>query len=720
MSKVNCPHCGGENEIIGFKGKSCDYCGTMIYPQKTPNVTPSHEQGKINGIGEYIVLRDCNLITESEIVAALKENLVNLDTSPIDVFDHLRIDSIEFYFLPMVRVKGHVSTQWSCNQIIKKKREVGQRAIRDNKGNIERWETEYEEYDDYLPKQGFGSSSFDFLTKCGEHIPLPASVSKIYNQIEFAKIKTFIVDWDPALLDNTNVIPQNSIVNLKTEDLKSSTVIRLIGSKLHQLAYECSFGDFDPNERTNEHFSKNLNFDNNNSYIIYFIPFTCVKYHYKNQECEWAYLQCPDIESCNSKVPVDSTFDKYKEDLKLIIKQRRLLAESLSWSRGLLITVGIILTLVFGFISIYQHFSEPWILAFLFVGVLSIIIGCIMYELVAPIKNLASKMNALLGLKALRNKLLRKKNLSNSGGDCKIYHNNESYVKRDGTLYCDMIDSKIRPQTIEEIDQYQNNIEATKRSLYGRFFTYWSLFVVGIIIILTIAGIDYSKRNEIAFQMYQVEEQERQAKEQRKAELRARGDLGKMGFPKGVQEIEIERGKCLLYFDKQGNLTKIQIKDSYHDDEFSIYEISKGKIIKSSHSNRYEQHEFWGDEYMKFPKNFDVTYSYKEDNHTKVSGGEVIEYSEPTIYATINGKEKKLATLKNNKVEWEGHLGHFPIDYVHVNLINGYSIDYTYPNLAMQLLNIMLEMPKDYELVSGTSEKPTEIANFGKIKYYDN
>lgn len=711
MAKVICPSCGGENEVIGNRGKSCEYCGTMVYPPKVSNITPSHEEGKMESFGEYLVLRDYQFDKGPQIISGLKQNLVNLDTTPIDVFDHLEIDAIEYYFLPMVRVKGRVSTKWSCNQIIKKKREVGQRAIRDDKGNIQRWETEYEEYDDYLAKHGEGSAQFDFLTKCGESITLPKGVSKIYDQIDFSKIKPLFIPWDQSLLENHSAIPENSVVNLKIQDLKSKEILNPIGSKIDHMAYNCSFGNFSPNERTNENYTKNVTLDPNNSNLIYFVPFVCVKYHYKNQECEWAVLQNPNIKSFNAQVPIDQAYTEYLENRDSTIKQRNTIYESISWSRGILLTIGIILALVFGFCALLNS-SSPWIFAFFLMGVLSIFIGALMFFLRNPVHKLVGRMNKQLGLLALRNKLLRKFNLAKNGEDCRILHLNKEYL--DGDHYAEYFDETPTPKTVEEIDEYTSKTNSIKKHLYTIFYVDWILFIIGTIAILSYAGTKSAAIKEYEYQ----ERIEQEAEEQRKTEIRATGDLGEMGFPKGVKTIEVQDGSDygILDFDKQGNLTKVQIKKDINENNVTTYEISDGKIVKSTHSNGYEPSDFWGGQYQTFPERFVVTYRYDNDSHSKVSGGKVTTYSEPAIYASIKNNEQKIAVLKNGHIEWESS-NRFPIGFILINKTN--DIYYTFPNLAMELLGIKLEMPENYEFVSGTPEKPTEIINFGKITYYD-
>lgn len=107
MATVKCPNCGAENKVTARNGQECAYCGTFLeWPKKS---TPKNEKKKIDKELEdlsnepMIIEFDPDVMDESFIISAFKHALIVDSQAPVDIFDHLKIKSAKWAYLPMLR-----------------------------------------------------------------------------------------------------------------------------------------------------------------------------------------------------------------------------------------------------------------------------------------------------------------------------------------------------------------------------------------------------------------------------------------------------------------------------------------------------------------------------------------------------------------------------------------------------------------------------------------
>lgn len=107
MATVKCPNCGAENKVTARNGQECAYCGTFLeWPKKS---TPKNEKKKIDKELEdlsnepMIIEFDPDVMNESFIISAFKHALIVDSEAPVDIFDHLKIKSAKWAYLPMLR-----------------------------------------------------------------------------------------------------------------------------------------------------------------------------------------------------------------------------------------------------------------------------------------------------------------------------------------------------------------------------------------------------------------------------------------------------------------------------------------------------------------------------------------------------------------------------------------------------------------------------------------
>lgn len=245
MATVICPNCGGENNVTKRGGQECEYCGTMLqYPQakKKSEKKKTNSNDDIFPHGEFIIELADKYSTEGKVADELCTFLTNSDKVPLDIFDHLIVKQVNWLYLPMIRYSGRVETEWSCNQVIEKEREIGERPIRDRNGNIIRYETEYETYYDYIPKSGRGNGSFDVLIPCGKGVKLSQGIEECYGRISFSRISSRSKKEWPC----KEVVPVNAKVNTDFVDLNDnkSEIIGEVARVVKDVAAGCSFGNF--------------------------------------------------------------------------------------------------------------------------------------------------------------------------------------------------------------------------------------------------------------------------------------------------------------------------------------------------------------------------------------------------------------------------------------------------------------------------------------------
>lgn len=701
MATIICPSCGGENQITGKSRKECAYCGSPLpMPEKKKTSSKKSEtkgDAKFPTAQYYIPIND-DLQDKESVIAAFRQYLVNKDNIPVDIFDNMEIVDVKWYYLPMIRYAGDVDTEWSCNQVVAKQREIGQRPIRDKNGAIVRWETEYETYYDYIPKSGRGHSTFDVLVPCGTGLKPIGGLKDCYHRIDFVDIDDINAQEWPI---KGSVTPRNAFVDTSLADLSENNheILEDVAREVHWTAKRCSFKPFREDERSDEHLNYSQKLTSSTGELFY-IPFVHVVYRYNGATYDWAFLQSPSIRE-------DGIHPELEEDESPVAM---LQAEFLEKRKKL-------------------ERKEIWSMALSFVFTTPI--GGVIYFLMtnSKISKAKRRLNTQMDLATLLYRLKRKERLAAHGGTAKISDEDiedlydETAGDYDGPEDSWLYDGGEKPTTIAGIEEYFEETERVYKRALKSIRNFWWDILVPILLVGAFFTVNYciksiqeKKENEQWERLHDEEMRIAEAK-------RAKGDLGKMGFPKGVKEIEIIESSwktITLSFDTNGGITDIEICDGGSSGKTTMhYNVSNGKIIKStrhdSSDSYYKENEYFGG--TSIPKNHTVSYRYANETRTSVSGGETTQETETCVYAKINGVEEKVATLGG--IFGLEYMSYNPLKNTYYdNLSSNERSEYVFPNIAMELLNIKLKMPTDFELLSGTAERPEEIRGFGKITYY--
>ena len=130
----------------------------------------SHKESKKLSEAKYIVPITPQYSTKEGVENALKAYLAVQDDVPADIFDYIELKTVKWVYLPMWRYNGNISTEWSCDEVVYRKRKIEEKPIYDNKGNFVRMDAIFETYEDYLPKSGHGQTSFDILVPAIKNI----------------------------------------------------------------------------------------------------------------------------------------------------------------------------------------------------------------------------------------------------------------------------------------------------------------------------------------------------------------------------------------------------------------------------------------------------------------------------------------------------------------------------------------------------------------------
>ena len=499
MATVICPNCGGENNVTKRGGQECEYCGTMLqYPQakKKTEKKKTNSNDDIFPHGEFIIELSDEYSTEEKVSDALRTFLLNSDNVPLDIFDHLTVKQVNWFYLPMIRYSGRVETEWSCNQVIEKEREIGERPIRDRNGNIIRYETEYETYYDYIPKSGRGNGSFDVLIPCGKGVKLSQGIEECYGRISFSRISSRSKKEWPC----KEVVPVNAKVNTDFVDLNDnkSEIIGEVARVVKDVAAGCSFGNFGRITDEDMTYRHNLNL---NTGLLYFVPFVQVIYSYKGDTHEWVFMQSPSIRTAEPTIPeMDENENPLIELQNQFEKQRKRISKKELWSYVI-------------------SFFIPPLLGFFFFDMFTDNI-C---------KKAKRRLNTQFDLATLLFSLKRSKGLPKHGKKAEISKEgiedlfDEEAGYYDGVEDALLYDGGEKPTTIEGIEAYFAETEIIYRKAIKRINGYWWRFLA-IILLLggAISGYLYYdnwQKEKMWEEEYQLQEEQRQQEEAKQLEI---------------------------------------------------------------------------------------------------------------------------------------------------------------------------------------------------------
>lgn len=459
MATVICPNCGGENNVTKRGGQECAYCGTMLqYPQakKKTEKKNTNSNDAVFPHGEFIIELAAEYSTEEKVSDALRTFLLNSDNVPLDIFDHLTVKQVNWLYLPMIRYSGRVETEWSCNQVIEKKREIGERPIRDRNGNIIRYETEYEIYYDYIPKSGRGVGNFDVLIPCGKGLKLSQAIEECYGRISFSRISSRSKKEWPS----KEVVPLNAKVNTDFVDLNDnkSEIIGEVARVVKDVAVGCSFGNFGRITDEDMTYRQNLNL---NTGLLYYVPFVQVIYSYKGDTHEWVFMQSPSIRTAEPTIPeMDENENPLIELQTQFENQRKRISKKELWSYVISFFIPPLLGLVF-----FMMFTD------------------------SICKKAKRRLNTQLDLATLLFRLKRSNGLSKHGKKAEISKEeiedlfDEEAGDYDGEEDSLLYDNGEKPTTIEGIEAYFAETEIIYRKAVKRINGYWWRFLAIILLL---------------------------------------------------------------------------------------------------------------------------------------------------------------------------------------------------------------------------------------------
>ena len=504
MATVICPNCGGENNVTNKGGQECAYCGTLLHlptsKQSKTKKTVSNKESKKLSEAKYIVPITPQYATKEEVENALKAYLAVQDNVPADIFDYLELKTVKWVYLPMWRYNGNISTEWSCDEVVYRKRKIEERPIYDNKGNFVRMDAIFETYEDYLPKSGHGQTSFDILVpainKIKEELP--------YGSLDFHKVSKYSII---PLKDGAASVPASASIRKATIDVDSEVVLTDVATELKHKAEKCSYGNFIPRssrlphsviagrECVHEHldFKYKLNEDGTIG-ELYYVPFVYVVYSYKSDTYAWGFGLNPEN---NGVYDTPTELDNPIEDNISIQKELSLQVQQ-KWNRFLFLS-GLLSFLVGMIIFLIRNYS--------------------LYERIGKRHQNQEYMHSLLGLYKRRDNLLKhgtdKKTITEI--DAKI---KDEYFDEDEEEYDDKTENGIfksdkeydeddkTPKSIAEINQYFAKTEVLTQKLLKRMRHFWFWYISILVIVgASIVGYNYYSDKMEQEQIYQEKQQ---------------------------------------------------------------------------------------------------------------------------------------------------------------------------------------------------------------------
>lgn len=464
MATVICPNCGGENDVTERKGQECAYCGTMLYlptPQKAKTKDKGHESDNDNknlSDAKFIVPIASRYSAENEVINALNAYLVKQDNVPDDIFDRLEIQTIKWIYLPMWRYNGSITTEWTCDEVVYRKRKVGEEPKYDSKGNLLRIEAVYETYEDYLPKSGHGQTSFDILVPAFKTIKekLP------YRSIDFNTINGSNAK---QIKDGVALVPASASIRKVTVEIDSETALTNMMREVNRKAEKCSYGDFIPRssglphsvimgrECVHEQFNVKYKLNENGTIgELYYLPFVYVVYSYKGDTYKWGFMLNPDYAGVyDTPASEDNTNE---EDID--VQKEKSNQVRAKWN-------------IFLFLS----------------GVLSFLVGMIiflvrnisLYERIGKRYRYQESMFSLLGI------YKRRENLIKHGADKKTISEIDAQIQEEYDDEEDEGEDDRTPKSIAEIHEYFAETEVLRQKLLKRMKRFWMWYISLIVIV---------------------------------------------------------------------------------------------------------------------------------------------------------------------------------------------------------------------------------------------
>lgn len=566
MATVICPNCGGENNVTEHNGQECAYCGTMLYlptPKKVKSKDKGRESDNDNknlSDAKFIVPIASEFSTEKEVRNALNAYLVKQDDVPDDIFDHLEIQTVKWIYLPMWRYNGCITTEWSCDEVVYRKRKVGEEPKYDSKGNLLRIEAVYETYEDYLPKSGHGQTSFDILVPAFKTIKekLP------YRSIDFNTINESNAK---QIKDGMTLVPASASIRKVTVEIDSETVLTNMMREVNRKAEKCSYGDFIPRssglphsvimgrECVHEQFNVKYKLNENGTIgELYYLPFVYVVYSYKGDTYKWGFMLNPDHAGVyNTPASENNTNDEDIDFQKEKSNQVRAKWNTFLFLSGVLsFLVGMIIFLVRN-ISLYERIGKRY-----------------RYQ---------ESMFSLLGI------YKRRENLIKHGADKKTISEIDAQIQEEYDDEEDESEDDRTPKSIAEIHEYFAETEVLKQKLLKRMKRFWVWYISLIVIVGgSILGYSYYSNKRVEEQINQ--ESQRQEEEHNALKVRVEGEIREQFLSRfqnktyeGAEENSILDGQIIKIKVLDNNRLEYQLGSMSYNGLDSSISWSSPKII---------------------------------------------------------------------------------------------------------------------------------------------
>lgn len=566
MATVICPNCGGENNVTEHNGQECAYCGTMLYlptPKKVKSKDKGRESDNDNknlSDAKFIVPIASEFSTEKEVRNALNAYLVKQDDVPDDIFDHLEIQTVKWIYLPMWRYNGCITTEWSCDEVVYRKRKVGEEPKYDSKGNLLRIEAVYETYEDYLPKSGHGQTSFDILVPAFKTIKekLP------YRSIDFNTINGSNAK---QIKDGMALVPASASIRKVTVEIDSETVLTNMMREVNRKAEKCSYGDFIPRssglphsvimgrECVHEQFNVKYKLNENGTIgELYYLPFVYVVYSYKGDTYKWGFMLNPDHAGVyDTPASENNTNDEDIDFQKEKSNQVRAKWNTFLFLSGVLsFLVGMIIFLVRN-ISLYERIGKRY-----------------RYQ---------ESMFSLLGI------YKRRENLIKHGADKKTISEIDAQIQEEYDDEEDESEDDRTPKSIAEIHEYFAETEVLKQKLLKRMKRFW-VWYISLIVIAggSILGYSYYSNKRVEEQINQ--ESQRQEEEHNALKVRVEGEIREQFLSRfqnktyeGAEENSILDGQIIKIKVLDNNRLEYQLGSKSYNGLDSSISWSSPKII---------------------------------------------------------------------------------------------------------------------------------------------
>lgn len=173
---IECPNCGAQMEASQLLEVECPYCGSKF---QNPLNKEDGDESIIKKIIPFSV-------SEEDVKEILFDEFVNQKKVPANIFDKLKMLSLEKYYLPMYLFSGEYEATWSCTVV-------------NHKGKDRNGNNIY----DYTPQNGVVHGTFHKLTLAGKGFDIPTEV-KNYAEVfsNISRLKTKAVKFEPSYLVN--------------------------------------------------------------------------------------------------------------------------------------------------------------------------------------------------------------------------------------------------------------------------------------------------------------------------------------------------------------------------------------------------------------------------------------------------------------------------------------------------------------------------------------